>query len=76
MSEEIDFITAMHNDLGEHYQRLMLKHKGNISADTALHAAAMLTAAQNNAVYTTMLQEEIKNLRKAMIAIEKSRQKG
>ena len=76
MSEGTDFVTAMHDDLGEHYQRLMMKHKGNISADTALQAAAILTAAQNNAVYTTLLQDEIKTLRKAMIAIEKSRQKG
>ncbi len=74
MSEATDFVTAMHDDLGEHYQLLMLKHKGNISADTALHVAALLTAAQNNAVYTSQLQEEVATLRKAMVAIEKARQ--
>ncbi len=74
MSEAADFVTVMHDDLGEHYQRLMLKHKGNISADTALQVAATLTAAQNQAVYLSMLQDEVATLRKAMIAIEKARQ--
>ena len=74
MSDSPDFITAMHDDLGEHYQRLMMKHKGNISADTALHVAATLTAAQSNAAYMSMLQDEVTTLRKAMIAIEKARQ--
>jgi hypothetical protein len=74
MSEATDFVTAMHDNLGEHYQLLMMKHKGDISADTALHVAALLTAAQNHAAYTTMLQEEIATLRKALIAIEKARQ--
>lgn len=73
MSESNDFVTAMHNDLGEHYQHIMLKHKGNISADAALHVAAILTAAQSNAAYTSMLQIEIETLRKALIAIEKSK---
>ena len=76
MNEATDFVTAMHDDLGEHYQLLMMKHKGNISPDTALHAAAILTAAQTNALYTNQLQEEVATLRKAMIAIEKARQKG
>lgn len=74
MSEATDFVTAMHDSLGEHYQLLMLKHKGDISADTALHVAALLTTAQNNAAYTSLLQEEIATLRKALIAIEKARQ--
>lgn len=73
MSESPDFIDMMHDDLGEHYQRIMMKHKGNVSSDAALHAAAILTAAQSNAAYTAMLQGEIETLRKAMIAIEKSR---
>lgn len=73
MSEANDFVTAIHEDLGEHYQRIMMTHKGNISADTALHAAAILTAAQNNAAYTSLLQTEIETLRKALIAIEKSK---
>lgn len=74
MSEATDFVTMMHDDLGEHYQRIMMNHKGNISADTALHVAGMLTAAQSNATYTNLLQEEIATLRKALIAIEKARQ--
>ena len=81
MNEATDFVSAMHDDLGEHYQLLMMKHKGNISPDTALHAAAILTAAQSNAIYTSQLQgtvatlhDEVTTLRKAMIAIEKARQ--
>ncbi|MGB2924827.1 MAG: hypothetical protein WBB82_05970 [Limnothrix sp.] len=74
MSESNDFVTALHEDLGEHYQTIMMQHKGNISGDTALQVAAMLTAAQSNAAYTSLLQEEIANLRKTMIAIEKSKQ--
>lgn len=74
MSESADFVTAIHDDLGEHYQLLMMKHKGNISGDVALQVAAMLTAAQNHAAYTSLLQDEISNLRKTLIAIEKSKQ--
>ncbi len=63
MNDTVDFVTNMHEELGEHYQRIMLKHKGTISADTALQVAATLTAAQNHATYTYLLKTEIAALR-------------
>ncbi|BAW97486.1 hypothetical protein NIES970_24380 [[Synechococcus] sp. NIES-970] len=73
MSEFADFVSMMHDDLGEHYQRIMMTYKGNITADAAFHAAAILAAAQSNATYTSQLQSELESLRKTLIAIEKSR---
>ncbi|MBV5260018.1 hypothetical protein FLX56_16505 [Synechococcus moorigangaii CMS01] len=76
MSEFADFMSIMHDDLGEHYQRIMMTYKGNISPETAFQAAAVLTAAQSNATYTSQLQREIESLRKTLIAIEKSRREN
>lgn len=61
----MDFETALHDDLGNHYQRIMRKYK-NIAPEQALQAAATLTAAQTHATYLTMVQGEINLLRRAL----------
>lgn len=57
----MDFETALHEDLGNHYQRIMKKYK--ITPEAALHIAGMLTAAQTQASYLAMLKAEMTAIR-------------
>lgn len=66
----MDFETALHDDLGQHYQLIMKKYKNGVSADVAIQAAAILTAAQLQASYMSSLQQEITLLRQTMIKLK------
>ena len=61
----MDFESMLHEDLGNHYQRILKKYK-NVPPEKALEIAAILTAAQTQSTYIHSLQSEIINLRKTL----------